>query len=130
MPAADTVHIPEAWSPTDDRLAFSAQVGNMVELWLWTLADRTAERFGDLESTQPFNTAFSPDGLWLAYTQRVGGVAVYVQSVSAQETWFQVGRDEEVAHHPFWAPDGNRLFYIAATLPMAVDVRTQPTPGS
>ena len=40
-----------------------------------------------------------------------------------------MGRDEEVAHHPLWAPDGNQLFYFAATLPMAVDVRTQPTIG-
>ncbi len=40
-----------------------------------------------------------------------------------------MGQDEEVAHHPLWAPDGNRLFYFAATLPMVVDVRTQPTVG-
>ena len=56
MPEADTVHIPEAWSPTDDRLAFSAQVGDTTELWLWTLADRTAERFGDVQSAQPFSS--------------------------------------------------------------------------
>ena len=129
MPEADTVHIPEAWSPTDGRLAFSAQVGNAVELWLWTVADRTAERFGDLQSTQLFNTVFSPDGQWMAYTQRGGVVAVYVQSVSAPETRFQLGPDEGVAHHPLWAPDGNRLFYFAGALPMAVDVRTQPTVG-
>ncbi len=129
MPEADTEHIPEAWSPTDDRLAFSAQVGDTAELWLWTVADRTAERFGDVQSTQPFNTVFSPDGQWMAYTQRLGGPAVYVQSVSNPETRFQVGQDEEVAHHPLWAPDGNRLFYFSTTLPMAVDVRTQPTVG-
>ena len=129
MPEADSVHIPEAWSATDDRLAFSAQVGDTAELWLWTLADRTAERLGDVQSTQPFNAVFSPDGQWVAYTQRVGGPAVYVQSVAAPETRFQVGQDEEIAHHPLWGPDGNQLFYFATTLPMAVDVRTQPTVG-
>ena len=128
-PQAGAEHIPEDWSPTDDQLAFSALTEDGVELGVWTSADRTAERFGDLLSTQPFNTAFSPDGQWMAYTERVGGVAMYVQSVSAPETRFQVGRDEEVAHHPLWAPDGNQLFYFAATLPMAVDVRTQPTIG-
>ena len=40
-----------------------------------------------------------------------------------------MGQDEEIAHHPLWAPDGNRLFYFSTTFPMAVDVRTQPTVG-
>ena len=129
-PQAGAAHIPEDWSPTDDQLAFSALTEDGVELGLWTLADRTAERFGDVQANQPFNTVFSPDGQWMAYTQRgAGGVATYVQSVSAPETRFQVGQDEEIAHHPLWAPDGNRLFYFATVSPMAVDVRTQPTVG-
>ena len=57
-PQADTVHVPEAWSPTDDRLAFSATTGNRVELWLWTLQDRESERFGDIQSELPFNPGF------------------------------------------------------------------------
>ena len=81
----------------------------------------------DGQSTGPFNTVFSPDGQWVAYTQRGGGAAVYVQSVSAPETRFQMGQDG--AHHPLWAPDGNRLFYFATALSMSVDVRTQPTVG-
>ena len=127
-PESDTVHVPEAWSPTDDRLAFSAMTGNRVELWLWTLQDRASERFGDIQSEAPFNTVFSPDGQWVAYTQRTGGAATYVQSVSAPETRYQIGRDEEAVHHPLWTPDGSRLFYFPGTSSaVTVDVTTEPT---
>ena len=95
-PESDTVHIPESWSPTEDRLAFSAMTGTRVELWLWTLEDRESERFGDIQSSVPFNTVFSPDGRWVAYTQRSGGAATYVQSVSAPEARYQIGSDEEL----------------------------------
>ena len=116
-PESDTVHVPEAWSPTDDQLAFSAMTGNRVECVLWTLQDRENERFGDIQSELPFNTVFSPDGQWVAYTQRVGGAATYVQSVSALEARYQIGRDEEAVHHPLWTPDGNRLFYFPGLAP-------------
>ena len=127
-PESDTVHIPEAWSPTDDRLVFSAVTGSRVELWLWALEARESERFGDLQSSLPFNTVFSSDGQWVAYTQRDGAAATYVQSVSAPEVRYQVGRDEEAVHHPLWTPDGSRLFYFqGANTAVAVDVTTEPT---
>ena len=126
-PESGTVHIPEAWSPTVDRLAFSAVTGDRVELWLWTLEDRASERFGDLRSSVPFNTVFSPDGEWVAYTQRGVGAATYVQSVSAPEARYQIGRDEEAVHHPLWAADGSRLFYFQGPSDaVAVDVTTEP----
>ena len=127
-PESDTVHIPEAWSPTDDRLLFSAVTGTHVELWLWALEDRESERFGDLQSSVPFNSVFSPDGQWVAYTQRAGGAATYVQSVSASEARFQIGRDEEAVHHPLWTPDGSRLLYFPGpSEAVAVDVTTEQT---
>ena len=128
-PESDAVHIPEAWSPTDDRLVFSAVTGTRVELWVWALEDRESERFGDLQSSVPFNTVFSPDGQWVAYTQRdtqrAGDAATYVQSVSAPDARFQIGRDEETVHHPLWTPDGSRLFYFPGPGDaVAVDVTT------
>ena len=127
-PASDTVHIPEAWSPTDDRLAFSAMTGNSVELRLWALADRSDERFGNMQSPLPFNTVFSPDGLWVAYTERGGNTATYAQALSAPEARYQIGRDEESAHHPLWAPDGSQLLYFPGAGPVvAVDVSTEPS---
>ena len=127
-PEPGSVHVPEAWSRAEDRLAFSVQAGNTTELWMWTLSERASERFGTVESVGFFNTAFSPDGQWVAYTQRgAAGAGVYVASVFAPETRFQVGQTRDATHHPLWAPDGTRLFYFSAATPMAVDVRTDPT---
>jgi Tol biopolymer transport system component len=98
---------------------------------MWRLADRTAERFGALESAGSFNAAFSPDGRWIAYTTRVAGVArTYVSAVSSPGTRYQLGQDVDLNHHPLWTPDGKRLVYFrGGERAEVVDVRTQPTFG-
>ena len=130
MPGKGIEHIPEDWSPAEDRLAFSAVSGTSVELWMWSLTDRTATRVGMLQSTAPFNTVFSPDGRWIAYTERTSGVGIYVQAVAGNNR-FQVGRDDEVAHHPLWSGDRNatRLIYFRGgnATAVSVTVRTEPT---
>lgn len=51
-----------------------------------------------------------------------------MQSVSAPEARYQIGRDEETVHHSLWTPDGSRLFYFqGASDAVAVDVTTEPT---
>ena len=112
-PEKGVEHIPEAWSPTEDRLAMSRVSGGGVELWMWTLPKRAAERVGTLQAASgPFDTVFSPDGLWIAYTERgPEGTATYVQRVGANNK-YQVGRTEDLAHHPLWSRDGKRLIYV------------------
>jgi hypothetical protein len=106
-------------------MAFSALSGTNVELWMFTLAGGAAARVGTPRSTAPFNTVFSPDGKWIAYTERANGVRTWVQSVSAS-TRIQIGQDEETVHHPFWT--GNRFIYFAGGNGTAV-VRTITTTG-
>ena len=126
-PEKGVEHIPEAWSPTEDRLAMSRVSGSSVELWMWFLQKRTAERVGRLQSTAPFDTVFSPDGQWIAYTERGSdGTATYVQRVGANNK-YQVGRTEDLAHHPLWSRDGARLIYVTGgTGVVAVSVKTEP----
>jgi serine/threonine-protein kinase len=126
MPAKGVEHVPEDWSPSEDRLAFSAVSGSSVELWMLTLSDRAAARVAMLGSTSPFNAVFSPDGKWMAYTERAKGVRTYVQSVTGSNR-VQIGRDEETVHHPLWS--GNRLFYFPGGNSAAVSRRisTDPT---
>jgi Tol biopolymer transport system component len=115
MPPAGTEHIPEDWSPTEDRLAFSVVSGEAAELWMWTPAARTPQRFGTLQSSTAFNAVFSPDGKWIAYTERAGSPSIYVHSMS-MEGRFPIGRADDQAHHPLWTPDG-RLIYFAGGSP-------------
>jgi Tol biopolymer transport system component len=134
MPAEGTEHIPEDWSPATapagERFAISVVSEDGVELWMWTPADGASERFGTLRSTAPFDAKFSPDGAWIAYTDRAGGAAIYVQAVASPGTRYQIGRDDELAHHPLWSPDGRRLIYFPGGNAAAVSVeilRTSPS---
>lgn len=136
-PAAARAHVPEDWSPKEDVLAFSVvethQQGRHAELWLWRQSDRRAERFGTMESANPFNAVFAPDGRWLAYSQRISQTAVnnvltYVHSVVSPANRFQVGQNDGQVHHPLWTPDGSRLIYFpGGGTAVAVDVRTEPS---
>ena len=134
-------HIPEDWSPKEDLLAFSVLDGTTggathAELWVWSHSDRKATRFGTMQSASPFDAVFSPDGRWLAYSQRIlaagiNNVLTYVHSVASPEDRFQVGRDEDQVHHPLWSPNGRQLIYFpGGGAAVAVDVRTAPRSGS
>ncbi len=137
MPDAKHAHIPEDWSPTEDVLAFSVvesgEDSRRAELWLWRQFDRRAERFGTMESANPFDAMFSPDGRWLAYSQRISQTAVnnvltYVHSVVSPSDRFQVGQNDGQVHHPLWTPNGRQLIYFpGGGAAVAVDVRTEPT---
>jgi Tol biopolymer transport system component len=95
---------------------------------MWTPSDRTPKRFGAAQSSYPFDAVFSPDGKWLAYSVRgPDGLATYVQSMTSSSR-YQIGRTEDIVHHPLWSHDGKRLIYFPGTggSAVAVDIRTEP----
>jgi Tol biopolymer transport system component len=133
-PSGMATHVPEDWSPTSDVLVFSIQQGAESDLWTWNESRRTIEKMGGQRTGAAANAMFSPDGEWLAYTQRMSGargnVRTYVQSVRSPDVRYQVGRDEEVAHHPLWSRDGRRLYYFPSGFPVvSVDIRFTPSFG-
>jgi serine/threonine-protein kinase len=122
-------HVPESWSPKGDRFSFSVIKGSSASLWIFSLRDRKAVPFGDVRSSYPLNSAFSPDGRWVAYTLRsaAGVVAVYVQPFPVTGALYQVSKDD-IGHHPLWSPDGKALFYFpGGDQLVSVSVVTQPT---
>jgi len=130
MPEDGVEHIPEDWSPAGDRLAISVVAPEGYQLWMWTASDGSFERYGTLRSSSPFDLQFSPDGAWMAYTNRSDGVATYVESVASPGTRYQIGRDDELAHHPLWSPDGRRLIYFPGGNAAAVSVEILGTSPS
>jgi hypothetical protein len=83
--------------------------GREVSLWTFSMKEKTAARFGDVRSVSPFNSAFSPDGRWVAYTLRGAGANIYVEPFPATGAKYQI--TTENGHHPVWLPDGKGLSY-------------------
>jgi serine/threonine-protein kinase len=129
-PAEGLSHTPESWSPASQRLSFSETSGDSASLWTVSVNDRKPEQFGDLQSRTAFNSEFSPDGRWLAYTLRSGGrVTSYVQSFPLSGTPYQLPTE---AHHAMWSHDSKELFYTLTTNTgglMAVSFTPQPRPA-
>ena len=126
-PDKGTAHIPESWSARDEGFSFSAVAGTSVSLWTFSMSENKAVPFGDLRSTAPLNSEFSPDGRWLAYTMRTGNLAnVYVEPYPATGAKNQITTGN--GHHPVWLSDGKGLSYrVSGNQQVVVSVNTTPS---
>lgn len=125
-------HTPEAWSPDGRWLLFSRTRGNQVRLWVLSRIDGQLTPFGDVESIFPLDARFSPDGHWVAYSQRNnhGQMAIFVQPFPATGAKYEVRVKGARAtpHKPMWSPNGRELFYIPRLSGFeAVPVLTHPS---
>ena len=79
-----TSHVPESWSPKEERFLFGVTKGSSVSLWTFSLLDKEATQFTDVQSSNPIQAAFSHDGRWVAYTVTEGAATgIYVQPFPA-----------------------------------------------
>jgi Tol biopolymer transport system component len=114
---AGTIHLPESWSP-DGTLAFAIVDGGFAGGWsLHTRSpDGASAVFYDLEGTNQWSSAFSPDGRWLAYTSvedpsNDAGTdfRVFVERYPKSGERYEIAVDG--ALNPIWSSDGTEIFY-------------------
>jgi eukaryotic-like serine/threonine-protein kinase len=130
-------HAPESWSPTGDRFLFSTTSGSQVSLWTFSLQDRKATPFGEVQSSYPTGARFSPDGRWVAYASTDAGMmamTIYVQPFPATGAKYQLfvkgssNITTNTPHKVAWSPNGRELFYVPRLGGFeAVSVATQPS---
>jgi len=127
-PEGGAVHFPESWSPDGKYLLFSAFTGTSFVSMLLSLDDGKTRPYGDVQSGTPINATFSPDGHWVAYSNRGSGVAqIYVQSFPAGTTYQITRGTSSSAAFPFWSSDGRQLYYIPGPAQFAaVGITTRP----
>ena len=102
-----TAHVPESWSPKGELL-FAVTKGSIVSLWTYSLQDRTAIPFADVQSGYRINAAFSPDGRWVAYNVTEGAVTgIYVRPFPATEELHRISKTTTA--HPVWSRDGKEI---------------------
>jgi eukaryotic-like serine/threonine-protein kinase len=112
---------PVSWSK-DGATLFYVREGE----GLWSVAPGGMPR-SLLSGARFGNASLSPDERWVAFHAREGNLNMpYIQSVSGADGKYAISSDG--GHHPLWAPDGRRLFYVAndSQRLMAVDVNLLP----
>ena len=136
-PGPSEEHRPMSWSPDGKHLSFSVAKDSTWSLWTLSMESKRATPYGRVESRNPIESVFSPDGRWLAYGSTPAGRgvfngSVYIQAFPPSSPPYQVPKLETLssaAFHPLWAPDGSELFYVPTTASgrlVAVRVTTQP----
>jgi serine/threonine-protein kinase len=132
-PAHGASHVPQSWSPRADNFLYSETKDSNVSLWTFSLEDRKATRYADVQSVQPIAAAISPDGRWVAYSlreTRESVSTVFVQPFPATGEKFQVPNNNVGSHLPLWSPDAKELFYVGGnttTLFSSVSIKMQPS---
>jgi hypothetical protein len=124
-PDAGVRHLPRSWSPDGTVLLYEARKERGVDLMMWRARDRSSVPFADVHSFAPTGAVFSPDGRWVAYSQRSGddpGVlnTLFVQPFPATGALFQISRSQDDGHHPVWTRKGAELLYSPSGTPPAI----------
>ncbi len=123
-------HIPESWSPDGEVLLFSETKDSVSSLWMYSLRDRKATPFSDVNgSSLPTNAMFSPDGRWVAYQLKEPG-SIGTEGVTYVQPFPPTGEKHQIAQggRPMWSRDGKELFFVPAPGRfMAATVRTAPS---
>jgi serine/threonine-protein kinase len=105
-------HTPESWSPGRNTFLFRVTAATRrTTLWTFSVNDQKAEPFGSVESDNPTNAVFSPNGRWVAYFSDASGrPALWMQPFPANADKYQISADGD-SHFPLWSSDGKELFY-------------------
>jgi eukaryotic-like serine/threonine-protein kinase len=115
-PEKGEAHIPESWSPDGRYISLSVLKDAKHVLSILTVQNHTIAPFGNVESSDPTGSVFSPDGRWIAYhtlsqEDRASGGGVLVQPFPATGSVYPAPRIER-DFHPVWSHDGSELFYV------------------
>jgi hypothetical protein len=97
---------------------------------LYSLQDKKAAPFAGIQSAQPIDSVFSPDGRWVAYTTTgtTRGREVYVQPFPATgATKYQISKTGNNSS-PVWSSNGKELLYsVGGGQYVAVSISIQPS---
>jgi serine/threonine-protein kinase len=128
-------HVPESWSPDGKHVSFSVVKGPTFSLWMLSVDDKKTTPYGGVQSREPIESVFSPDGRWIAYDSSAApgnqspNRGVYVQPFPATGAIYQLPR-QRLDFHPVWSSSGRELIYVPSSASgqlAAVSVTTQPS---
>ena len=121
---------PYSWSQDGNFLAFGTyHPDTLNDIWVLSVEDGTAEPFRNTDISE-VGGAFSPDGKWISYSQRVGDQEpqVWVAPYPGPGIPHQISTDGGVGWSQ-WSADGRTLFFRGgegARHILAASIQTEP----
>ena len=111
------------WSPDGNKIAFSAQVGGVTDLFVYDLAAGQLQRLTD-DAYADLEPAWSPDGSQIAFVTDRFGTSLdqltygsYQLAVISTQPGGQISQLAHLAHakhiNPQWSADGRSLYFLA-----------------
>jgi Tol biopolymer transport system component len=125
-------YVPQSWSADGDHLLITKQKDQRFTLVTLRLTDRTLTPFGDVQSIEPTEAAFSPDGRWVLYQSRADRTReVFVQPFPATGAKYLVPAGPNTVPngpgHPHWTRKGTEIVINAApTQNYAISFKATP----
>ena len=124
---SDSAKDPYSFSPDGAKVAFYDRRGSDRDIRILDLETRKEEPFVVTEFNER-SPSFSPDGRFIAYVSDASGQdEIYVQPYPGPGNRTVVSTDG--GYGPVWRRDGKELFYRNGDRMMAVEVRTDTSPG-
>jgi Tol biopolymer transport system component len=123
-PEQGASHSPESWSPDGAHILFSATKSSNISLWTLSVADKKVASFGGVQSSEPTNAIFSPDGRWVAYSATEGKRGILVQPFPATGAKYEIAPG---AFAPVWSADGKNLIWLGNGGFQIAGVTTRPS---
>jgi Tol biopolymer transport system component len=106
------VGVEPAWAPDGTRLAFSANVGGVSQVYTAAL-DGGAPLQVTAEDAYAGQPTWSPDGTRLAYVaEREGNWDIWIAAAGSGEA-HRLTEDPAMDWSPSWSPDGSKLAFVS-----------------
>jgi serine/threonine-protein kinase len=112
-----TSHYPASWSRDGKTLLFDVTKEGDSSLWSLSLPDKKVTPFGGVHSSRSPGgpllsaAAISPDGRWVAYSDRAGNVLTPILFVQRFPPTGEIRQIAAAGIHPVWSRDGRELFF-------------------
>jgi eukaryotic-like serine/threonine-protein kinase len=132
-PEKGAAHTPQSWSPDGAHILVTVRKEQQFTLQTWSTRDRTLTPLGEVQSVEPTEAAFSPDGRWVVYQSRTANRPreVFVQPFPPNGAKYLVPIGPNTATggagHPHWTRKGAEIVVNAApTQNYAISFKTTP----
>lgn len=97
-------HVRAAWSPDGFSLAFTADIGNVLGIYV---VDTSGANIRLVHAGDALGLSWSPDGQYIAYSQQS---QIYRVAITLDNPELLVPQATSI--RPSWSPDGSRIAYV------------------